>query len=166
VTPAVVLDLDGVLAGTRHREHHLHRRPRDWDAFFAAAGDDPLLEEGAAVAREAVRRGRAVVYLSGRPERTRAATLDWLARRGLPDGPVVLRADGDRRPASVVKVAALRRLAARYRLEVLVDDDPEVVAAVRAAAAGGRRVVGEVMLATWQPRDAGLHRAQEQEGRT
>lgn len=166
MTPAVVLDLDGVLAGTRHREHHLRRRPRDWDAFFAAADADPLLPEGAAVAREAVGRGRAVVYLSGRPERTRAATLAWLERHGLPPGPVVLRPDGDRRPARVVKVAALRTLTERYRLEVLVDDDPEVAAAARAATVAGRPVVAQVLLATWQPRDAGLHRAQEREGRT
>ena len=161
--PAVVLDLDGVLADTRHRMRHLRRRPKNWDAFFAAAVDDPVHEEGLAIAREAAARGAAVVYLSGRPERTRTDTLDWLARAGAPPGEVVLRPEGDRRPARVVKLAALRRLGRRLRLDVLVDDDPEVVRAVRAARP---RVVGDVLLADWQPRDADLHQAQEREGRT
>jgi phosphoglycolate phosphatase-like HAD superfamily hydrolase len=161
--PAVVLDLDGVLADTRHRMRHLHRRPKDWDAFFAAAHADPVHPEGLETAREAAGQGREVVYLSGRPERTRADTLAWLEQAGAPPGEVVLRPEGDRRPARTVKVAALRRLSRRLRLDVLVDDDPDVVAAVRAARPP---LVGEVLLADWQPRDADLHTAQEREGRT
>ncbi|WP_461021497.1 phosphatase domain-containing protein [Thalassiella azotivora] len=159
----MVLDLDGVVADTRHRMHHLDRRPRDWDGFFAAAPADPPHPEGVAVARAAVQEGRVVVYLSGRPERTRADTLDWLRRHDLPAGEVLLRPDGDRRPARVVKLAELRRLRRRYVLDVLVDDDPEVVATVRTARPP---VVAEVVLATWQPRDSRLHRAQERDGRT
>ena len=37
-----VLDIDGTLSDTRHRLHHLRGRRRDWGAFFAAAGQDPL----------------------------------------------------------------------------------------------------------------------------
>jgi len=74
VPAAVVLDLDGVLADTRHRMHHLRARPKDWDGFFTAAVHDPAHPEGLALAREAARRGAPVVYLSGRPERTRADT--------------------------------------------------------------------------------------------
>ena len=157
---AVVLDLDGVLADTRHRMRHLTGRHKDWDAFFAAAVDDPVHPEGLALASESAARGLAVVYLSGRPERTRPDTLAWLTRHAAPEGEIVLRSDGDRRPAAQVKVSALRRLARRYRLLVLVDDDPAVVRAVRAAS-----LVPEVVLADWQPRDAEIDEAQRR-GRT
>lgn len=160
---AVVLDLDGVLADTRHRTSHLRSRPKNWDAFFAEATRDPVHPEGLALAREAVEHGSVVVYLSGRPERTRADTLAWLRDADVPEGDVVLRPEGDRRPARVVKIAALRRLAGRLRLDVLVDDDPEVVSAVRSARPP---LVARVLLADWQPRDAELHSAQEREGRT
>ena len=160
---AVVLDLDGVLADTRHRMHFLAKRPKDWDGFFAAAVRDPAYAEGLALARAAVGQGRAVVYLSGRPERTRDDTLAWLRRHDAPAGEVLLRPEGDRRPARAVKLAELRRLRRRYRLDVLVDDDPEVVRAVRAARPP---LVTEVVLAQWQPYGEELHRAQESEGRT
>lgn len=130
---AVVLDLDGVLADVRHRLHHLAGRPRDWDAFFAAAPRDPVLEPGRQRALRAACEGHAVVYLTGRPERCRADTLDWLVGHGLPEGPLFMRRDDDRRPARITKVVLLRRLCARLDVVAVVDDDLAVVAAVRAA---------------------------------
>ena len=65
------VDLDGVVADVRHRLHHLEGGRKDWDAFFAGIADDPVHPEGLAVAEELAREHE-LVYLSGRPERTRA----------------------------------------------------------------------------------------------
>ena len=43
--PAVVFDMDGVLADASGRQHLLERPYRDWDGFFEACGDDPLIDE-------------------------------------------------------------------------------------------------------------------------
>ena len=59
--------------------------------------------------------------------------MTWLADQGLPAGDLFMRADTDRRPARITKVAALRRLSRRFRIEAFVDDDAAVVEAVRAA---------------------------------
>jgi hypothetical protein len=153
-----VVDIDGVLADVRHRLHHVETSPKDWDAFFAAAPDDPLLERG----RETVTRLAEVfdvVYLSGRPERCREDTLTWLDRHDLPRGEVLLRPLGDRRPARLVKVEALDRLSADRRVAVLVDDDPLVLDAARNAGY-------DVLPADWMPPADTLRRAQEVEGET
>ncbi|WP_088318098.1 hypothetical protein [Kineosporia sp. R_H_3] len=157
-----VLDLDGVLADTRHRLHHLAGGRARWAAFFAAATDDPVHAEGRAVVEEVLGRGLAVFYLSGRPERTAAATRAWLRRHDLPDAPLLLRADDDRRPATAVKISHLRRLARQARVVVLVDDDPAVVAAVRALRPP---LAASVLHATWQPRDDATDRGQHGSGR-
>ena len=171
-----MFDLDGVLADVRHRLHHLAHRPKDWDAFFAAAVADPPLPEGLAAVAEAARTGHAIVYLTGRPERCRADTLEWLAAHGLPDGQLFMRDDTDRRPARFTKVARLRRLAREAEIAVLVDDDAAVVESVRSAGF-------PVLHATWMdeqpsPSTSGselsthdndravLFEAQEGEGRT
>lgn len=156
--PYAVIDLDGVLADVGHRLHHLERRPKDWAAFFAGLDDDPLLLEGLAVARRLSEAHR-VVYLSGRPERTRARTQAWLVRHDVPPGRVLLRGDQDRRPARVLKVGVLRRLAARADVAVLVDDDPQVGAAARAAGF-------TVLEATWARPQPALLEAQERDART
>ena len=130
---AAVFDIDGVLADVRHRLHHVRSRPKDWEAFFAGASEDPPLDEGLGAVGAADRAGHVVMYLTGRPERCRVATVTWLADQGLPAGDLFMRADADRRPARITKVATLRRLSRRFRIEAFVDDDAAVVEAVRAA---------------------------------
>ena len=156
--PLAVFDLDGTLADTRHRLHHLERRPKDWDAFFAAAPDDPPLETGVALARESA--GECdVAYVTGRPEQCRAVTLAWLSAQGLPPGTLVMRSSGDRRPASTAKVALLRRLAAGRVVAVVFDDDERVCDAYEAQGF-------PVVRARWGAAAPALRRAQEHDGRT
>ncbi|MBZ6080645.1 hypothetical protein KVH15_06285 [Streptomyces olivaceus] len=157
--PAVaVFDLDNTLADTAHRQRFLERRPRDWDAFFAAAPQDPPLARGIGLVRASAEECE-IVYLTGRPERCRRDTLDWLAAHGLPEGPVHMRGDADRRPARRTKLEILRRLARTREVRVLVDDDELVCDEAERA---GFRVVR----ARWADRSAELRAAQEREGRT
>ena len=153
-----VFDIDGVVADVRHRLHFLDSRPKDWAGFFAAAGRDTPLAEGVALAREAMA-SYDLAWLTGRPERLRAVTERWLAAAGLPSRPLVMRRHRDFRPARVAKLEELRRLAAGRTVAMVVDDDPDVVAAL---AAGGY----PARLADWVPRPGTLDEAQERDGRT
>ena len=45
-TGVAVLDIDGVLADVSHRLGHVQRRPKDWDAFFAAAPETRCSKKG------------------------------------------------------------------------------------------------------------------------
>lgn len=153
-----VVDIDGVLADVRHRLRHVRATPKDWDAFFAAAPADTVLEQG----RHTVTRLAEVydvVYLSGRPEHCRADTVAWLEKHHLPRGDLLLRRGGDRRPARTMKVEVLRRLAGEQPVAVLVDDDPLVLEAARQAGF-------DVLPADWMPPDETLREAQEVEGET
>lgn len=152
-----VIDIDGVVADVRHRLHYLRGR-KQWHAFFAGAADDPLLDVGAALARQ-LALDHDVVWLSGRPESLREVTQRWLDHHGLPTGRLVLRRAGDYRPAAQTKVELLRELAGISMVAAVVDDDPDVVAAV--AAAGF-----PVVLADWVPHDKTLRDAQQRAGRT
>ncbi|MFJ9038910.1 haloacid dehalogenase-like hydrolase [Streptomyces sp. NPDC102406] len=156
--PLAVFDLDGTLADTAHRQRFLERRPRDWDAFFAAAPHDPPLAEGVALARRSARECE-VVYLTGRPERCRADTEAWLAAQELPAGALSMRRDDDRRPARRTKLEALRRLARGRTVRMLVDDDELVCDEAE-------RAGFTVVRARWASTSAALKDAQEREGRT
>ncbi|MHC3467468.1 phosphatase domain-containing protein [Streptomyces sp. 7R007] len=156
--PLAVFDLDNTLADTAHRQRFLERKPRDWDAFFAAAPDDPPIPEGVALARESAKECE-IVYLTGRPERCRRDTLDWLAAHGLPDGRLHMRRDADRRPARRTKLETLRTLARTREIAVLVDDDELVCE-------DAERAGFTVVRARWAAPSAELKVAQEREGRT
>ncbi|WP_456340804.1 phosphatase domain-containing protein [Streptomyces mirabilis] len=156
--PLAVFDLDGTLADSTHRQRFLERKPRDWDAFFAAAPQDPPLAQGVALAMRSTEECE-VVYLTGRPERCRRDTVEWLAAQGLPEGRVWMRRNDDRRPARHTKLDVLRRLARDREIHVLVDDDELVCDEAERA---GFRVVR----ARWATASAALKDAQEREGRT
>ncbi len=162
-TPCVVLDVDGVLADVRHRLHHLESRPKDWAGFFAAMDGDEVLPEGLALATEVAAEGHAVVYLTGRNESYRELTQSWLDRHGFPSGRLVMRPDRDRRPARMFKPQALRRIAVRREVLLVVDDDPAVVDALLQDGWPVRR-------ASWMPENRQqqetLFAAQETDGRT
>jgi phosphoglycolate phosphatase-like HAD superfamily hydrolase len=156
--PLAVFDLDGTLADSAHRQRFLERKPRDWDAFFAAAPQDPPLAQGVALVLRSTEECE-VVYLTGRPERCRRDTVEWLAAQGLPEGRVWMRRNDDRRPARHTKLDILRRLARDREIHVLVDDDELVCDEAERA---GFRVVR----ARWATASAALKDAQEREGRT
>ncbi|GGT13369.1 phosphatase domain-containing protein [Streptomyces purpureus] len=156
--PLAVFDLDGTLSNSAHRQHFLERSPRDWDAFFAAAPDDPPLPRGVTLCLAAAEECE-VLYLTGRPERCRQDTVDWLAAQGLPEGRIHMRRNHDRRPARHTKMDILRRLARDREVRMLVDDDELVCDAAEQA---GFRVVR----ARWGAASQELRDAQEKEGRT
>jgi hypothetical protein len=156
--PYAVIDLDGVLADVTARLHHIEGNPKNWDAFFAGIPADPPYAEGLAVARELAAE-HDLVYLSGRPERTRSATERWLRRHDAPTGQILLRRNPDRRPARVVKIGQLRQLAEQRAVAVFVDDDPAVCRAAREAGF-------HVFEATWGRPQPTLFDAQERLGKT
>lgn len=121
-----VVDIDGVLADAGHREHHVAGGRRDWDAFFAAVGEDPPIPAGLAALAE-LSADHEVVLLSGRPERTRQDTEAWLSRHGIAFGRLLLRPDADRRAAAVFKAEAIRGIGDPVDVAVVVDDDESVV---------------------------------------
>ena len=153
-----VFDIDGVLADVGHRLHHLQGRRKNWAAFFAAAGDDPVLDEGRRRALSAAQ-SHALVYLSGRPERLRRVTQTWLDRHALPAGAVLLRPNRDRRPARLLKPELLDRVRRAGPVALVVDDDAEVCAVL---AERGYPVVH----AHWATESRALRSAQEDQGRT
>ena len=160
--PLAIVDIDGVVADVRHRLRHLEGRRKDWDAFFAAAREDPAHPEGVAVVHT-LARDHELVFLTGRPERLRADTAEWLDAHGIGGHRLLMRPAGDRRPAATVKVQILEQIARGRSIGVVVDDDPVVLEAMRAAG-------HPTFDADWERRstagDDAIQDAQEVEGRT
>lgn len=123
--PAVVFDMDGVLSDAVGRQHYIDKtsRRRDWNAFFDACGDDPLIDDVATLLG-LLDDDLHVVLLTGRPQRVRPQTLAWLARYHLRWDLLIMRDWGDYTAAREFKrdtVAELR--AAGFELRLGFEDD-------------------------------------------
>ena len=124
--PAVVFDVDGVLADANHRQEILFTgsgRRKNWKAFFAAAGDDAVIEEVARVT-ELLDPSLAVVLLTARPTTIQDTTLAWLGQHGLRWDLLVMRPEGDFRASPDAKRMAVHELrSAGFDLRLAFDDD-------------------------------------------
>jgi hypothetical protein len=138
VTPCYIFDIDGTLADLTHRRHHVEKSPKNWPAFHAGAPDDKPIKHICALARRLYWAARdddlglpyEVVLMTGRHENLRAATERWLHEVAhLPFvGPLYMRADGDFRDDSIVKLELLQRLRVdRYEPIMAFDDRDRVV---------------------------------------
>ncbi len=132
---AVVFDIDGVLSDAAGRQHFLEGgggRRKDWDGFFEACGDDPLIQEVARLL-SLLDPVLQVVLLTGRPLRVQPQTLAWLERYRLRWDLLVMRDFGDYSAATEFKrgtVAQLRHLG--FDLQLAFEDDPRNLEMFRA----------------------------------
>jgi hypothetical protein len=129
---AVVFDVDGVLSDAAARQHYIKGPRPDWEAFFSASAEDPLIDEVATLLG-LLSKELAIVLLTARPARTGALTVDWLTRYELRWDLLVMRRDHDYRPARAVKQEAVRQMLARgLDLKLCVEDDLRNVEMFRA----------------------------------
>jgi hypothetical protein len=128
---AVVFDLDGVLSDAASRQHYLEGPWRDWEAFFEACGDDPLIEEVARLLG-LLDPGLVIVLLTARPAWVRPQTLAWLHRYRLRWDLLVMRDIGEFRAARDFKRRSVRELrGAGFELVLSFEDDRRNVAMFR-----------------------------------
>jgi hypothetical protein len=123
-TRAVVVDIDGVLADAQGRQHHLEWRRRDWQAFFDAAGEDPVVREVATLL-SLLDATLEILLVTARPIRIRETTLRWLAEHRLRWDLLVMRPRDELAPAVEFKREVVDELEGEgFTLELALDDDP------------------------------------------
>jgi phosphoglycolate phosphatase-like HAD superfamily hydrolase len=120
---AVIFDLDGVLSDAASRQHFLESPQRDWDAFFDACGEDPLIDEVDRLL-DLLDPMLTIILVTARPKRVQPQTLAWLARYQMRWNLLVMREPGDYRSARFFKHEAVSDLRS-YGFELLLafEDD-------------------------------------------
>jgi phosphoglycolate phosphatase-like HAD superfamily hydrolase len=121
--PAVIFDIDGVLADAAGRQHFLDWG--DWRSFFDACGDDPVIDEIERLL-ELLDASLSVILLTGRPRRVQPHTLAWLERYNIRWDVLIMRDYGDYSGVDEFKREALRGLiGAGFDVRLALDDDPK-----------------------------------------
>jgi len=116
---AWLVDVDGTLA------RMVGRRPFEWHRV----GEDEPIDHVAELVRALSYDARyKIVVMSGRDEVCRQATEDWLRGHEVPFDELHMRAEGDMRKDSVVKLELFRdRVADRFNVKGVLDDRNQVV---------------------------------------
>ena len=126
----VVFDIDGTLANIEHRLDYVRSKPKNWKAFDAGIPNDKVNPPVAEVFLQMVEEGHHVILASGRNERSRQATEDWLRKNSLAGyQKLYMRKADDFRGDDIVKQEILDEIVADYgkKPDMVFDDRPRVV---------------------------------------
>ena len=116
-----LVDIDGTVADISHRVFHIKKQPKDWDSFFDAAVNDRAIEHMRILLKSLT---LPLIYVSGRPEKYKIPTLNWLDLANFPMGyDIYMRPDGDRRDDDIVKFELLQKLKADGWEPIMAFDD-------------------------------------------
>jgi phosphoglycolate phosphatase-like HAD superfamily hydrolase len=128
----VVFDIDGTIADNSARYEHIKSEIKNWDAYYAATETDkpiwPVIEMLKAMHKSSYE----IVFLTGRPEKTRQVTVQWIENFvGLTPKQyqMFMRDDDDRRPNEEMKLSRLAHIDPTLgrEIEFIVEDLPRTV---------------------------------------
>jgi phosphoglycolate phosphatase-like HAD superfamily hydrolase len=126
----IVFDLDGTLANIEHRLHHVRSKPKNWAAFDAGIPNDKVNLPVAEAFHSLSAARNTIVLASGRNERSREATVDWLIDNNLHTwDKLYMRPADDFRGDDIVKREMLDQIISDFgkKPDMVFDDRPRVV---------------------------------------
>lgn len=125
---AVICDLDGTLSDCRARQHLVINSPKRWDEFYDQCDQDPLNRPVAVIVNSVAHLYR-VLLVSGRVERVRGKTVQWLEHHNVPYDALFMRPDGDHIEDDKLKERILDTdILPFYDVAFALDDRDRVVA--------------------------------------
>jgi hypothetical protein len=131
----ICFDLDGTLANIEHRLDYVRSKPKNWRAFDAGIPNDKVNDPVATIFWAMMTRDNVdIVLASGRNERSRQATEDWLSANMLTGyQKLYMRKADDFRSDDIVKDEIIDEIVSDYGKlpDMWFDDRPRVVRAVR-----------------------------------
>ena len=122
----VIFDIDGTLADVSERIHHVSKKPKNWNAFFAGMAQDKAIHSMVRLCNLLYDSGIQIMLCSGRSEEHRQQTVEWLAQQGVNYHDLLLRKEKDRRSDTEVKRELLAALD-KSKILFVVEDRSRVV---------------------------------------
>lgn len=122
-----LVDIDGTIANNEHRIHYITNGHKDWDKWHANAHKDEPIEQMVEILDLAYGADIKIVLCTGRDEKCREDTLEWLNEHEIPYNALYMRKLGDRRDDDIVKFELLERIYEDGYQPVLVFDDRDRV---------------------------------------
>ena len=130
----VICDLDGTLSDDSHRREYARRG--EWDEYHKRLGGDIVTMPVLRLLMAMKASGFRTIILTGRPERYRVATMEWMERElvaAVIDG-LLMRSDDDYSPAHELKPKMLTEMLgdkSNQRVLFILEDTEKVVRAWR-----------------------------------
>ena len=122
--PTFLVDVDGTVANLEHRLHFLDRKPKDWENFYKKMDKDSPIQSVIKMVGEYANKGYTIIILTGRPERYREVTKQWLDKHNVPYDSLIMKSSADEfLPSHVWKRQQVLNLMDNYQIDLAIDDE-------------------------------------------
>ena len=120
----IIIDMDGTLCDTRHRDHLIKE---SWDAFHAELHNDKVYDDVVVFINAMSSGVNEIILLTGRMEKFRGATENWLIKSALYHqlDELVMRGDNDYRKSFEMKCEYIAPI--KDEILMMLDDNDNVV---------------------------------------
>lgn len=126
-TKGIIVDLDGTLCDSAHRQHFMTQKPKDWKSFYENLAHDPIVPWCQTII-QTMKLYRAIILVSGRPDNYKKETETWLIKNHINYDRLLMRKEGDYRKDFLVKEEIYRRdIEPQFEIEFCIDDRKQVV---------------------------------------
>jgi beta-phosphoglucomutase-like phosphatase (HAD superfamily) len=137
------VDIDGSIADWKQRDLEAGGNPGRKDMAKYKAYVEVLMDDSKIINDKPVpgmlelvralanREGVEIVYLTGRSEKHRLVTARWLLLHRFPDADIVMRGKTDWASAAEYKMHHVLKFKERHNTILAIEDEPEVVEAMR-----------------------------------
>jgi len=122
----VLCDIDGTIANNDHRQNLL-KEFNDWDKFFSLLKDDEPIHVIIERVKQEVESSNHIVFLTGRPEKYREMTNDWLSKYFEDGFSLLMRKDDDLRNKIVVKEEIFHGNFQKTQIKACFENDPQLI---------------------------------------
>lgn len=128
---SVIVDLDGTLCNTDHRQHFMKQTPKDWKSFYANLSKDKPNKWCLDLIYQ-LHPEYTIIFVSGRPSELWQETMFWLNDFITFNYELFMRPSGDFRKDSIVKIELYNNsIKPKYDVQFCIDDRKQVVDAWR-----------------------------------
>lgn len=86
-----IFDIDDTLSNSSHRDHLLHGPNKDWELYYNLLVEDPPIASSVAILKALDAAGHRIILCTGRPERYRNLTIQWLQLHNIPANDLYMR---------------------------------------------------------------------------
>ena len=121
---AVIFDIDGTLADSKHRLQYIEKKPKQWDKFYSEAINDKYIPAVYNKYKQYKKAGHKIIILTGRSEVSRTVTEEWLHKKEIQYDLLLLCPDKlTNTPQHKVKETMIETLLPFYKITVAYDDN-------------------------------------------
>lgn len=142
---AIIVDLDGTLADIAHRLHLIKQSMEeclqsgkditecqnfkpDWDGFNELCLEDPVIEHNKYIVDHiCIDMYLDIFILTGRSDKVKDKTIQWLRKHGIQYDHLIMRKDGDHRQDVEFKLEHVNNIKLTHRIICAFDDRDRVV---------------------------------------